>query len=232
MKPFIPSVTTMLQANTVDLTSLLTLRQDLERFRLLVENAGDLVAEITPDGELIYVSPNVWTVLGFSPREMAHQNIFDYVHPDEHPDFRAHATFAESPATFRFRHKNDSWRSLEISGRDFFTPAGEKHRVLIGRDVAGRETTEEARLHQARKLAAVGTLAGGVADELNCILSTVQAFTEVAGAATRNCADAQGCREQAIKACHRARELAQQIRDCVRSLPSCASDQNSSLINS
>ncbi len=232
MTSFIPSVTTMLQANTMDLTNLLTLRQALERFRLLVENANDLVAEITPDGQIVYISPNVRTVLGFSPRELAHQNVFDYVHSDEHSDLRTHLASAESLATYRFRHTNDSWRSLETSSRAFFTPAGEKHRVLIGRDVTDRKTAEEACLDQTRKLETVGTFAGGVADELNSILSAVQAFTDLEGVATRSGVDTQGCREQAIKACHRARELVQQIRDCVRSLPSHPPVRDSSLINS
>ena len=144
MSVFIPSVTTMQQADSMDLTSLLALRRDLERFRLLVENSQDLMAEVTQDGVVVYVSPNVRTLLGFGPREVVQQSVFDYVHPDDLPGVRAQFARPEGLATCRFQHKNGSWRWLEISCSEFFTPEGEKHGVLIARDVTARKEAEEA----------------------------------------------------------------------------------------
>ena len=139
MTAFMPSVTTMLQADAMDLTSLLALRRDLERFRLLVENCPDVVAEATRDGRLVYVSPNVHALLGFRPGELIGEHMFDWVHPDDVSDLREQAAVPRGLARCRFRHRDGSWRSLEISTRDFFTPEGEKHSVLIARDVAARE---------------------------------------------------------------------------------------------
>ena len=73
----------MLQADAVDLPSLLAVRQNLERFRLLVENSQDLVAEVSREGVILYVSPHVRTVLGYAPGELIGTRVFDHIHPED-----------------------------------------------------------------------------------------------------------------------------------------------------
>ncbi len=224
MNPFIPSVSTMLQADAVDLPSLLAVRQNLERFRLLVENSQDLVAEVSREGVILYVSPHVRTVLGYAPGELIGTRVFEHIHPEDLAVVQEQFALLAGSATPRFRHQDGSWRWLETSGRDFFSAEGETHGVLIARDVTKRKESEEElkkaqransaleeQLRQTQKLESLGTLAGGIAHDFNNILGAIMAYTELARMDTEGRTDVHRHLQQVLKACNRARDLVQQI---------------------
>ena len=62
------------------------LRESESQFRLLADNAGDVVVLLDFDGTRRYVSPSVKEVLGWSPEEMTNKSIFDFALPP-HRDF-------------------------------------------------------------------------------------------------------------------------------------------------
>ncbi len=102
-----------------------------ERFRLLADKSNDIIMQttITPDGDrqLVYISPAVERVLGYSPNEDPDARTLSYVHPDDAPDvLKANlAQIAEGPDatpqvnTYRARHKDGHWVWLE--GKPTFT---------------------------------------------------------------------------------------------------------------
>jgi PAS domain S-box-containing protein len=120
-----------------------------ERFRALAQHSRDSIAEITPEGKLLYVSPAFTELSGFSPGEVLGCNALELVHPDDLREVEAirEAAFAEeSPAqlVFRSRHRNGSWRWTELTGRPYRTSAGELRGVLVSRDVTDRVRAEGA----------------------------------------------------------------------------------------
>ena len=57
------------------------LRESESRFRLLADNAGDVVVLLDFEGTRRYVSPSVKEVLGWSPEEMTGESIFEFALP-------------------------------------------------------------------------------------------------------------------------------------------------------
>ncbi|MBK9740829.1 MAG: EAL domain-containing protein [Actinobacteria bacterium] len=54
-----------------------------DEYRLMAENASDIVARVTVDGTLEWISPSVATVLGWEPGPLIGTQPWDLVHPDD-----------------------------------------------------------------------------------------------------------------------------------------------------
>jgi PAS domain S-box-containing protein len=59
------------------------LRDSEAQFRLLAENASDMIARISTDGHLLYVSPACKTILGYTPEELTGTHSFDHIHHED-----------------------------------------------------------------------------------------------------------------------------------------------------
>ncbi len=87
-----------------------------EHFRLLIENALDLITVLGADGTVAYIGPSVKRALGYEPDELAGKNVFDFIHPDDvQKDIKAleasaHVQGVTEHLELRVRHKDGSWR--------------------------------------------------------------------------------------------------------------------------
>lgn len=57
--------------------------QSRERYRLLAENASEVVIQAGPDGQISWMSPSVRRVLGLPPEHFLGSAMSDFVHPDD-----------------------------------------------------------------------------------------------------------------------------------------------------
>ncbi len=64
------------------------------KFRLLAENASDVVARVHPDGTIEWVSPSVESVLGWTPQELQGSRRWSLVHPDDLASATDHLPFS------------------------------------------------------------------------------------------------------------------------------------------
>lgn len=126
------------------------LQKKEKRFRLLIENARDVITVLTPEGTVEYESDAVESVLGYRPEERIGRDAFSFVHPDDRPGAREKFSEAlEQPgramsAELRVRSARDRWRILEVVGQAFRNEEGEHRVVVNSRDVTGARRAETA----------------------------------------------------------------------------------------
>jgi two-component system, cell cycle sensor histidine kinase and response regulator CckA len=128
-------------------------RQLLEReqlFRLIGENAADLIAVVDMEGNRIYNSVSYERVLGYTISELKSSSGFEQIHPDDHELVRAASAEARSTGIgktleYRIRHKNGSWRVLESTSSVILNAKGVAEKlVIVSRDITERKQAVEA----------------------------------------------------------------------------------------
>ena len=92
-----------------------------EYFRLLAENSSDLIRTHDLSAKLLYVSPSVERMLGYTQEEFMAFAPLELVHPDDRamlapdPDSPISERHKHAPLEYRILHKDGSYRWLEIS---------------------------------------------------------------------------------------------------------------------
>lgn len=153
------------------------LLQRERHYRSLIENSSDVITMLTTDGVITYESPSVKRLLGYDADALVGHNILEFVHEGDQADLakaiRNLTLDSTGKAVFRLRHKDGSWRTLEMVGQ---RQQAEDHKevaiVTNMRDVTERVQLEQ-QLRQAQKMEAIGQLVGGVAHDFNNILTAV-----------------------------------------------------------
>ena len=155
------------------------LRRSEEMFRIITENATELIALVDRTGKRLYNSPSYKTVLGYSPEELLGTLSLEQTHPDDRAKIIEAAEEAKKRGVgksieYRMRHKDGSWRTLESHAGVIRNARGEIENILIvARDVTERKRAEdekelmEVQLRHAQKMESIGQLAAGVAHEIN-----------------------------------------------------------------
>jgi PAS domain S-box-containing protein len=121
-----------------------------ELFRLISENAADMIAVVNMDGQRIYNSLSYQKVLGYSAEELKNSSGFDQIHPDDRERVREAAAEARrtregKTVEYRIRHKDGSWRVLESTSSVILSSKGEPEKlVIVNRDITERKKTVEA----------------------------------------------------------------------------------------
>ncbi len=131
------------------------LKASEERFRLLAENANDVVVlfDFRPEPHWTYVSPAVKTVLGYAPEEFYQRPelIERLLHPDDLRilfDLTGGQTDWASPLDFRLRHKDGHMVWIEAKISPVLDDNGlPKATQGILRDVTERKRMEQELLH-------------------------------------------------------------------------------------
>ncbi|HEU4525154.1 MAG TPA: PAS domain S-box protein, partial [Gemmatimonadales bacterium] len=192
------------------------LRRGEARYRALVAAASQIVWTASADGRRPIDTSQWEAFTGQSGTEATWGGWFEAIHPDDREE--ALRAWAEAVAgrrplatEHRLRRKDGEYRNMEVRAVPVLDDQG-RIREWVGAhtDITERLHAEE-QLSQAQRLQAVGTLAGGVAHEVNNQLMAVLGFGEfVLGALGQDHPQAADVREM-VGAATRAARVAQQL---------------------
>ncbi|MBN3553786.1 PAS domain S-box protein [Fictibacillus nanhaiensis] len=170
-----------------EVTEKIESRQLLEeseaRYRLLAENAMDMITTHKADGSFTYISPASYALLGKRPEEILGETGYGMLHPDdEEVSRKAHEELMAGPCTktvpFRLQHKDGHYVWLETSCKSITDDTGKVVEIIgVTRDISDRKKSEDM-LRQSDKLSIVGQLAASVAHEIRNPLTSLKGFIQ------------------------------------------------------
>lgn len=166
-----------------------------EKYRVLVESANSIILRIDTQGRITFANRYAREFYGYAEEEMLGKNIFGFLVPEK--DFRGMdlssqvKDFLRNPEIKGARETENILKSGERvwvswSNKVINDPDGSLSEVLcVGNDITARKKAEqekkqlETQLIRAQKMEAIGSLAGGVAHDLNNILSGITSYPEL-----------------------------------------------------
>jgi diguanylate cyclase (GGDEF)-like protein/PAS domain S-box-containing protein len=131
------------------------LRESEARYRIMADNATDLISRTDRDGRILYASPAVESILGYTAADVIGRNILTFVVPADREvvQFATDGLPATGPMTFSYRVRRregaEVW--LETTSRAVMDPQTREvtEIVSVSRDVTERRRAEEQIEHQA-----------------------------------------------------------------------------------
>ncbi|RJQ52904.1 MAG: hybrid sensor histidine kinase/response regulator [Desulfobacteraceae bacterium] len=179
----------------VNARSFQRLQESEKKYRDLVESANSIILRRDINGTIRFINEFAQNFFGYSVSEILGKNIVGTILPDAE-EFRIEienlAAAMQIHPEKRFisedRHVLQSGEVVWVAWthRPIFGPDGNIREILcIGNDTTELKQAEqekkelETRLQRAQKMEAVGTLAGGVAHDLNNILSGIVSYPEL-----------------------------------------------------
>ena len=121
-----------------------------ELFRLISENAADMIAVVDMDGRRIFNSDAYQKILGYSAEELKNSSSMDQTHPDDRERVKAAAAEARRTGIgknleYRIRCKNGTWLVLESTSSVIGDASGVPEKlVIVNRDITARRQASEA----------------------------------------------------------------------------------------
>jgi PAS domain S-box-containing protein len=126
-------------------------------FRMLVENAHDLILVLNADGSMRYVSPAAQRMTGYEAEELASRNPFEFVHPDDLSEIVEKFSAGLSKpghiehVEYRSKRKDGTWFIAEAVATNLLENPAIRGIVINIRDITQfREIEDELRKSEER----------------------------------------------------------------------------------
>ncbi|MFH2065168.1 MAG: PAS domain S-box protein [Pseudomonadota bacterium] len=184
--------------------------QSKEKFRIILENTHEAIF-ILQDNVVKSANEKFEIITGYSRDELSRLHFSGLIHPDyrdllvERHRKRVGGEDISELSAFKAKTKSGEEIWLEVNSV-YIDWKGRPAVLCFARDVT-RTKEMAAQLLQAQKMQAIGTLAGGIAHDLNNILSVIMGFTEISLSKADAESDMATRSGNVLQACHRGRDL-------------------------
>jgi len=171
------------------------LRSSESKYRDLVQNANSIILRIDKNGKIIFFNEFAQRFFGYSEAEILGKNAARIILPPAGPNRMSFTKLRNSlqqdperPVVSENQTETSAGEKVWIAWtyKPIFDDADRFSEILcIGNDItelkwASQEREElQSQLQRAQKMEAIGTLAGGVAHDLNNILSGIVSYPEL-----------------------------------------------------
>lgn len=152
-------------------------------FRMLIENALDLVVVLDGDARISYAGPSVERLLGYRQEEIITRKITELIHPGDVNTAKEALAFAMSHAgitgdiELRIRHRDGGWRTHEATSFNLMHNPEVGGLVVNSRDITDRKAAEM--LLQAQRDLAIKL--GGTSDSEEALRLCLRAILGTTG---------------------------------------------------
>ena len=154
------------------------LRESEEKYRLLVENAGDAIF-LVQDGAIRFSNARAQELLGYTHQELGRISMSQLIHQDDLEQARLWSDGKDLAATHTFRlitqKKESVWVRVNTVRIQW---EGRPADLNFLRDMTQERKLEE-QLQRGQRMEAIGTLAGGIAHDFNNLLMGIQGRTSM-----------------------------------------------------
>ncbi|HEU5305301.1 MAG TPA: PAS domain S-box protein [Gemmatimonadales bacterium] len=191
------------------------LRESEERYRDLFDNASDLVCMAAPDGSLLYVNKAWRQGTGYGDDDIGRMQLLDLIHPDSQAYYREvldRVLNGEPLNHVELVFVPKAGTPITVEGNLNCTFKDGQPSVVRGiyRDITERKRVEE-HLRRAERMQAAGKLAGGVAHEVNNMMTGVIGFSEFLLRSLKSDDPRRADVEEIIRAGNRAADVTRQL---------------------
>ncbi|MHA1283260.1 MAG: PAS domain S-box protein [Promethearchaeota archaeon] len=133
------------------------LKQSEQYFRLMFENANDLIRVLNESLDIEYLNEQAhYKFLGYKKEDLYGRKAITLMHPEESKDMlrflKDIILRGEGVREGRIKHKNGNWIWFEIKGKKFSNDKGQLKYLLISRDISERKKIEEDLINLNKKL--------------------------------------------------------------------------------
>jgi two-component system sporulation sensor kinase A len=158
------------------------LKDSEEKYRILVERANDGICIIVGE-EVVYANPSMELLTGRKREQIIGKPFMPLFAPDQMvtvaKNYMLHMNGEEDPQIYQTALQHESGEIIDVEyTASLIDYEQEKASLVFLHDLRARRQSEET-LIRSERLAAVGTLAGGIAHEFNNINVTILGFSQL-----------------------------------------------------
>ncbi len=223
--------TRVIQCNIRDISAQVAAERVLQEFKAIVDGSDDAIISKSLDGCIRSWNAGAEQLFGYSAHEAIGASITMLIPPDrknEEDAILARVISGERVEYFETRRLHKDGSQIDVGAS--VSPIRDGDGIVVGastvaRNVSAKKRAEavqhslELRLLESQKIAAIGTLAGGIAHDFINILATIIGNVELAWEDCLHNPEASRGIDEIRKAADRARESVRQILSFCRHQP-------------